>query len=179
MHELSASRRLDYRQRSSTRCLPGRALRLVIGRPASLRTRILKPRFCGSEGALDIERLCQAAGLALVPQLPEAFDVFLAKFAFELSIPNGLTCGCIFTGFNGSFEGGALLSGQGNADFLDIRHDTSPIVNWRKHCYRVARSSIEKYRCRITTRSGQRTQHRRGQPICLEPHDRCSFFMQI
>src|ERR1700730_18239892 len=96
---------------------------------------------------VEIKRHCRAAGLALVPQLPEASDVLLAKLAFELPIADcfadDLACGCIFAGFNGGLEGGELLAGQGDADFLDIGQDASPILDWSKFYYLVAIMSIK------------------------------------
>ena len=76
---------------------------------------------------LEIKRLRRAAGLALIPKMPEAFDVFLTKLTFELPVANGFAddfaCGCIFSGFNRGLQDGELLSGHGNTDFLDVRHD--------------------------------------------------------
>ena len=70
---------------------------------------------------LEIKRLRLAAGFALIPKMPEAFDIFPTKLTFELPIANGFAddfaCGCIFSGFNRRLQGGELLSGQGNTDF--------------------------------------------------------------
>jgi len=70
---------------------------------------------------LEIKRLRLAAGFALIPKMPEAFDVFLTKLTFELPVANGFAddfaCGCIFSGFNRGLQDRELLSGQGNTDF--------------------------------------------------------------
>src|SRR5580658_8037604 len=83
---------------------------------ASLATRIV-----------EIRRRGWSAGFALIPELTQAAKIFLAQFPFELPVADGLanyfTGGGVFPGFNGGLERTDLLGGQGDAEFLHIRHD--------------------------------------------------------
>ena len=62
----------------------------------------------------------------MISELAEAAKVFVAEFAFELPVAEGLANnlagGGVFSGFDSGLEGGNLLAGEGDADFLDVGH---------------------------------------------------------
>jgi hypothetical protein len=63
--------------------------------------------------------------------LSQALQVFLAQFTLEQPVADRLVddiaCGGVFAGFDGGFECSDLLAGQGNTDFLNVGHETSPV----------------------------------------------------
>lgn len=82
---------------------------------------------CLASHCIKVYRRGGSAGLALIPELAEASQVFLAQLALELPIPDRLaddfTGSGVFSRFDGGFECGDLLPGEGDADFLHVGHD--------------------------------------------------------
>jgi hypothetical protein len=76
--------------------------------------------------AVKIKRYSRAAGFAGIPGITKAlhgrvlpFPLGLPKFQGFL---DNLVGGRVLTGLHSIGHGGDLLTGQGNADFLNIRH---------------------------------------------------------
>jgi hypothetical protein len=81
---------------------------------------------------VPIERFRWTAGLALVPQAAQSFDVFPAKLLLELPIAQSLPhdlAGCrALARFDDGLEGGDSLACQRDADFLHIGHGAVPLA---------------------------------------------------